>query len=255
MTTKVHLKILYLSSAFVLSFSVAFSQPKDNIHQSAQSPKPTITINGNSCSIGYADQTCLTKTCDSATIFVGEQIEFCSSSNIDLSGVYPSYYMEWNFAGSTFPSSQINYTPSVMPICYQSGWAIPGDYLVSIYYKGSTSANCPPNYLPSHWIIPVKVSQNLLETTEIASSGHFFSINPNPITDQTNFAFSLIDTGRLAISLIDLYGKEIESMSDLTQNSISNKIQALFSKVAGGVYFIRIRTEKYSETKKIVLIK
>lgn len=78
---------------------------------------------------------------------------------------------------------------------------------------------------------------------------------PNPFNPVTNTKFQLPKTGFARITILDMLGREIETLvnEDLrsgTYNAIWNA-----AKYASGVYFYRPESGEYSEVKKMIMIK
>jgi len=79
---------------------------------------------------------------------------------------------------------------------------------------------------------------------------------PNPFNPKTVIGFSLLATENVTLKIYDIFGKEVTT---LIQNKRLGKgeHEAEFdgSKLNSGVYFYRFNAGKFSETKKLLLIK
>lgn len=236
----------------ILFSSVIFSQNNFGVDSQNLSPKPTISVNGVQCNIGYGVETCLPKTCDSLEIFSGESIEFCTSSNIDLSAANPSFFMQWNFSGSNISDSLFNNSPTDLPVCYEPVWNSEGNYTITIFYKGATSGTCPPDYKPSQWIVNVKVIENTTGINQIENDYFFFSVSPNPVSDETKISFHFLKDEHVLLEVFDVFGKRVSVLADEKFPSGKNEIKILNTDFRNTVYFVRIKSENYSDVKRII---
>lgn len=78
---------------------------------------------------------------------------------------------------------------------------------------------------------------------------------PNPFNPVTKIRFALPEAGKVNLTVYDITGKEIET---LVKRKLSHGVfEADFdaSRLNSGVYFYRLTTEKFTETKKMILIK
>jgi photosystem II stability/assembly factor-like uncharacterized protein len=83
---------------------------------------------------------------------------------------------------------------------------------------------------------------------------------PNPFNPTTKISFALPEAGRVAIKIYDMLGREINTLvnSEMSAGAHSvnwNGENALREKVATGVYLYSIITNKFTQTKKMVLLK
>jgi hypothetical protein len=78
---------------------------------------------------------------------------------------------------------------------------------------------------------------------------------PNPFNPITNIQFDLSKTGRVKLSVFDVTGKEIAVL--INEEMSAGKYETTFdaSGYTSGIYFYRLETNNYSETKKMVLLK
>ena len=78
---------------------------------------------------------------------------------------------------------------------------------------------------------------------------------PNPFNPKTNIEFSIPERSRVELSVFDVLGKEINIIVNEVLESGKFKADWDASSLPSGVYFYRLRTEKFSETKKMILLK
>ena len=83
---------------------------------------------------------------------------------------------------------------------------------------------------------------------------------PNPFNPSTTLKYYLIEKTHIFLTIYDLLGKEINQLVNSIQNPGNRSIawdgtDSFGRSVSAGVYLYQVRTEEYSATKKIVLLK
>ncbi|HRE41470.1 MAG TPA: T9SS type A sorting domain-containing protein, partial [Ignavibacteria bacterium] len=92
-------------------------------------------------------------------------------------------------------------------------------------------------------------------TTEIPDKFILFQNFPNPFNPETNISFSLFETGVVTLTIYDITGKEIEVLLNKTMNTGEYSINWNAKNYPGGVYFYKLSSDNFNETKKMILIK
>lgn len=78
---------------------------------------------------------------------------------------------------------------------------------------------------------------------------------PNPFNPVTKIRFEIPESGHVKLIVFDITGREIETIVNGKMEPGIFEADFNASKLNSGVYFYRMSTEKFSETKKMVLIK
>ena len=78
---------------------------------------------------------------------------------------------------------------------------------------------------------------------------------PNPFNGYTNINFSIPIDSYITIKVFNLLGKEVTTLLKQDIYSGYHSITWDASTQASGVYFIKMITENYVKTKKIILLK
>jgi hypothetical protein len=78
---------------------------------------------------------------------------------------------------------------------------------------------------------------------------------PNPFNPVTNINYDIPKTGLVKIAVYDLTGKEVAVLVNDLIIAGSHQVTFDASALASGVYFYKLITENYSETKKLMLVK
>ncbi|MCX6165408.1 MAG: T9SS type A sorting domain-containing protein [Ignavibacteriae bacterium] len=78
---------------------------------------------------------------------------------------------------------------------------------------------------------------------------------PNPFNPTTNISFSIPKSEFVKISIYNEIGKEIETIVNENLNEGSYTVNYNASKLSSGVYFYKISSGDFNETKRMLLIK
>lgn len=78
---------------------------------------------------------------------------------------------------------------------------------------------------------------------------------PNPFNPVTNIKFSIPESGNVKLTVFDITGKIAAELLDESINAGEYKIDFDASALSSGVYFYRLQSENFSETKKMILVK
>lgn len=78
---------------------------------------------------------------------------------------------------------------------------------------------------------------------------------PNPFNPTTNINYELRVTNYVSLNVYDVLGNEVAQLINEKQNAGNYEVEFDGSNLPGGVYFYTLKTEGFSETKKMVMIK
>jgi hypothetical protein len=87
-------------------------------------------------------------------------------------------------------------------------------------------------------------------------SGYALEQNyPNPFNPTTQIRFSVAGSGYMRLKIFDLLGREISTLIEQTMTPGTYTVEWNASRYPSGVYFYRLQTESFTETKKMVLVR
>jgi len=92
-------------------------------------------------------------------------------------------------------------------------------------------------------------------STEIPSAFSLEQNYPNPFNAMTNVKFKMLNAGNAVIKVFDITGKEVATLVNEYLKPGTYEITFDASMLTGGIYFYRLQTENYTETKKLILLK
>ena len=78
---------------------------------------------------------------------------------------------------------------------------------------------------------------------------------PNPFNPSTTIKYSIPQTSQVQIKIFDILGNEIKTLLNEEKTAGIYQIEFDGSNIQSGIYFYRIFTGKFTETKKMVLMK
>jgi hypothetical protein len=97
------------------------------------------------------------------------------------------------------------------------------------------------------------LSESITGITESAISNSNLSVFPNPASDNMNVKFTLKEASDVTVDLMDINGNKVANL--VSENGMKGDINKSFnvSSYSKGVYFLKIKDEKSSSLKKIVI--
>ncbi|MFZ1320793.1 MAG: T9SS type A sorting domain-containing protein, partial [Ignavibacteria bacterium] len=96
------------------------------------------------------------------------------------------------------------------------------------------------------------VSNNV---TSIANS---FSLNqnyPNPFNPSTKIAYTIPTNGLVTLKIYNILGKEVQTLVNEIKTSGSYEVNFNGASLSSGVYFYRLESGNFIDTKKMFLLK
>jgi len=161
------------------------------------------------------------------------------------------YFKQGNtFRGYAFTNNAGNYIANRLA---------PGSYEVIADCMGHTgqSANCVitnSNISNFNFVLQSVIAVDP-PGTEIPAAFTLGQNYPNPFNPVTNIEFAVPKAAFVKISVFDVLGKEIEVLVNENLNAGFHRTAWNASAYSSGIYFYRILSNDFSETKKMVLIK
>ena len=85
-----------------------------------------------------------------------------------------------------------------------------------------------------------------------------FTLNqnyPNPFNPTTIIKYQIPKSSFVSVKVYDLLGNEIATLVNKEQTAGSYEVEFAASGLSAGIYFYRLRTDNYGQTKKMILLK
>ena len=109
-----------------------------------------------------------------------------------------------------------------------------------------------------YWIIKFCDSTATTSITQLPNTQLPFSIYPNPTTDFINISFTSAEEKKMEVAVFDLWGRRVSPTQPPRRggvpahNSGKQEIKIDMRRLPQGIYFVKIISGDFSETKKIV---
>ncbi|MEE9554608.1 MAG: T9SS type A sorting domain-containing protein, partial [candidate division Zixibacteria bacterium] len=108
----------------------------------------------------------------------------------------------------------------------------------------------------SWWENDLITQTAIQDTDELGPRSTSLSANyPNPFNSSTTIEYSLPEPGEVTIEIFDLLGRRVETLIDTKQDAGIYRVTWDAEEQASGVYFYRIKTGDYTDTRRMVLLK
>ncbi|MBS1492619.1 MAG: T9SS type A sorting domain-containing protein [Bacteroidetes bacterium] len=78
---------------------------------------------------------------------------------------------------------------------------------------------------------------------------------PNPFNPSTLISFSIPQNGFVTLKVYDISGKEITTLLNRNMTTGSYSVEFNAAALSSGVYFYRLESNNFAETKKMMLVK
>jgi hypothetical protein len=92
-------------------------------------------------------------------------------------------------------------------------------------------------------------------STEVPDKCLLYQNYPNPFNPTTNIKFQVKDSKFVMLKVFNILGREVATLVNGKLNAGVYEVPFDGTSMASGIYFFRLVTENYSETKRMVLIK
>jgi hypothetical protein len=94
------------------------------------------------------------------------------------------------------------------------------------------------------------------QISELVPSSYTLQQNfQNPFNPSTNIRYELPKSGFVKLVVFDALGREVETLVNEKQTPGTYEVTFDASKYSSGVYYYKLITDGFSETKKMILIK
>jgi hypothetical protein len=127
-----------------------------------------------------------------------------------------------------------------------------------LYFFFNTARSGDIGYNP-YWIsiqyIYNLISIGIKNQTENIKDFELYQNYPNPFNPNTNIKFQIKNNEFVTLRVYDIIGKEIATLINEKLQAGTYEIPFSNNQISSGVYFYRIETDNFSETKKMLLIK
>jgi hypothetical protein len=153
--------------------------------------------------------------------------------------------MTGNLGTYNYKRNGIASTGSLAPVCaiYKVGTT---KYSAFAYAGlGPTNVYFNQEHLPTG-ITPISITADKYELTQNY---------PNPFNPATNIKYQIAKSGFVSLKVYDILGNEVSVIVNENQPSGIYSVDWNASKLPSGIYFYKLVTDNFSDTKKMMLVK
>lgn len=175
---------------------------------------------------------------DSTDIFAGQSINF-----FDQSSFLPTGW-QWSFPGGV-PSSSTEQNPQ--NIFYNN----PGIYEVSLIALNDLGTDT----LIKLCYINVDQASYVDNTFESPNEFKLFQNYPNPFNPTTTISWQQPYQSRISITVYDIIGNEVSHVFDGIMPAGINSVNYSTNELPSGIYFYKIKSGNFAQTRKMILLK
>jgi hypothetical protein len=109
--------------------------------------------------------------------------------------------------------------------------------------------------VPSSFCVVTHIGAGVKEEGGIPTEFSVSQNYPNPFNPTTRIEFALPKRGRTKIVLYDLLGREIQTLTNKELEAGYNETTVDADNLPTGVYFYRIQSGDFIQTRKMILLK
>lgn len=147
-----------------------------------------------------------------------------------------------------------------------------GEWYMIGFTEGNGNSNKVNNYSFTDYNLTTGKYKYRLKQIDFNGSSEYFYLNnevnigiennyklsqnyPNPFNPSTKIDFNLPDDGNVSIRVFDMTGKELKTLVDEFKTAGYYTIEFNGSDLSSGIYYYKLESGSFKETKKMLLIK
>jgi len=151
-------------------------------------------------------------------------------------------------------------SPSAGKVTFQFSYTAPSLLGQQILYANGNSVNLNGFNTGDQWNFAPNKNINVVQPTSVNETSVINSFKlsqnfPNPFNPTTTIGFGIKEKGNVRMSVFDLIGEEIRVLLNEEKEAGNHSIEFNASDLPSGVYFYRIQTGNFINTKKMLLLK
>jgi len=204
----------------------------------------TLTMSGN---VGFAAESCIFKTTNAG---VNWAQTFLPHSYVVEATAHLDNYFWYSFTDSIYYSSDggNNFVFQHSLPTLDFIWGISMKKINNNIVGWAVAQN---NHI-AKYTAPIGIE---LISSEVPNKYNLYQNYPNPFNPTTKIKYQIAKSSDVKLIIYDITGKEVDILVNEKQSLGIYEVDFNGSNCASGVYFYKLETETFSETKKMVLVK
>jgi mannose/cellobiose epimerase-like protein (N-acyl-D-glucosamine 2-epimerase family) len=124
-------------------------------------------------------------------------------------------------------------------------------------YNPSTRVLTLPANTGGHFKVTYECIPTIIKSSPVTAARKFelFQNYPNPFNPLTTIEYFLPQTGYITIKIFNILGAQVETVLAKEHYAGKHSYQFDGSHLASGVYFYQVKTDKFQQVKKMILLK
>jgi hypothetical protein len=192
---------------------------------------------------------------NSSTLYAGVNVQ--NISNFELPPVPPAGIFDVRYASNRNvellgDAKEINISSAQYPVTIQTNG-------IELRVRDrATNGKLVNEVIPANGTLRITnpaVSVIEVQTTETPLSYELMQNYPNPFNPTTSIKFGLPEKANVSLAIYNQLGEKIATLVNGELGAGYHKVEWNASNMTSGIYFYEIRTDKFSEVKKLILMK
>lgn len=147
----------------------------------------------------------------------------------------------------------VKYSPSGVQLWFINyNYTEPRDIMVKNTYLYITGGFYGVNMITLKYSQPIGIQPI---SNEIPNSFKLYQNYPNPFNSSTNIVFDIPTKDFISLKIYDVLGREVADLISEELNPDKYEYEWSILSLPSGIYFYKLTSNNYSETKKLILIK
>lgn len=119
------------------------------------------------------------------------------------------------------------------------------------YFAKSTDCGNTWTQLPFNVLNPTTLIENTITISDFSLQQNY----PNPFNPTTKIKYSIAGSQMVTLKVYDILGNEISTLVNEVKQPGTHEVTFDGSKLSSGIYFYKLNSDSFTQTKKLVLIK
>ena len=121
--------------------------------------------------------------------------------------------------------------------------------------SGGSGINPPGTTPPAAGFLFTVGTTGITSNGEIPSEFKLYNNYPNPFNPSTKIKFDIPNATIVNLTVYDITGKEVETLVDGNLNAGTYDVEFTAENLSSGIYFYKIESADFIDTKKMILLK
>ncbi|MDQ3019671.1 MAG: T9SS type A sorting domain-containing protein [Bacteroidota bacterium] len=164
-------------------------------------------------------------------------------NNILFASLYDEFSQYGVYRSDNHGASWYSFNEGFNSIADQTSLVVMDDYLYASTYSHGL------------WRRPITITNMNLSENNITYGFHLYQNYPNPFNPTTKIKFDISKSSFVKLIIFDVLGKEIKNILNEQLNTRQYEVSFDASEYPSGIYFYKLETENFSQTKRMLIIK